>query len=127
MQAKDIPDLPVLAFLALRPGTWHNWAGAEYPNSVTHAMPAGTPQKLVLAKMRTLIRRELVSGCACGCRGDFEIAPKGQALVKEQDISAARAIAPPWFVCAACGREQHYDGPCFECNMRRVVANIRRA
>lgn len=30
------------------------------------------PQKVVLAKARKLIKRGLVSGCACGCRGDFE-------------------------------------------------------
>lgn len=29
------------------------------------------PPKLVLAKARKLIRRGLVTGCACGCRGDF--------------------------------------------------------
>ena len=30
------------------------------------------PQKLVLAKARKLIRRGLLNGCACGCRGDLE-------------------------------------------------------
>ncbi len=35
-------------------------------------------EKLILAKMKQLIKRGLVDGCACGCRGDFEITPKGE-------------------------------------------------
>ena len=30
------------------------------------------PEKVVLAKARRLIRRRILDGCACGCRGDFE-------------------------------------------------------
>lgn len=40
----------------------------------------GVPENLVLAKARKLIRRGLMSGCACGCRGDFEVTAKGRAL-----------------------------------------------
>jgi hypothetical protein len=39
--------------------------------TVQDAMPTGTPPKLQLAKMRMLIRRGIVQGCPCGCRGDF--------------------------------------------------------
>lgn len=77
MQCKDIPDEPILRFLAKQPGVWHNWFGDEYKNSVTHAMPSNTTAKLVLAKMRQMIRRGVVSGCPCGCRGDFKITKKG--------------------------------------------------
>jgi hypothetical protein len=31
------------------------------------------PQKLVIAKARKLMRRGLLEGCDCGCRGDFEL------------------------------------------------------
>ena len=31
------------------------------------------PEKVVRAKAKRLIRRGLVTGCTCGCRGDFEI------------------------------------------------------
>jgi hypothetical protein len=88
MQCKDIPEQPILEFLAgpydgwLAPGKG-TWFGNEYPNSVTHAMPEGTPSKLALAKMRTMIRRGFVSGCACGCRGDFEITDKGRELLEK--------------------------------------------
>ena len=77
-QCKDVPDAPVLRFLAQRPGVWHNWYVGN-DKDVRQAMPPGLPDKLVLGKMRMLIRRGLVSGCDCGCRGDFEITPKGQA------------------------------------------------
>jgi len=35
------------------------------------------PFNLVKAKMRKLIKRGLVNGCACGCRGDFILTEKG--------------------------------------------------
>lgn len=31
------------------------------------------PEKVVLAKLRKLIKRGLITGCTCGCRGDFEL------------------------------------------------------
>lgn len=31
------------------------------------------PTRLVRAKARKLIRRGLIDGCACGCRGDFSM------------------------------------------------------
>lgn len=70
MQAKDVPDLPILAFLdSLYAAPATCFPG--HTNSVQRAMPPDTPPKVVLAKMRSLIKRGLVRGCACGCRGDF--------------------------------------------------------
>lgn len=84
MQCKDIPDRPILAFLSGlgRWGTWFECASGElYDNSVQNAMPAITPEKLARAKMAMLIRRGLVDGCSCGCRGDYEITEKGLAYL----------------------------------------------
>lgn len=86
MQCKDIPDRPVLAFLSTlgRWGTcfeYGNGSGELYPNSVQHAMPAATGPKLARAKMAMLIKRGLVDGCSCGCRGDYEITEKGLAYL----------------------------------------------
>lgn len=78
MQCKDIADRPILEFLHGLDGRWATWLGDEYENSVTKAMP-GVPPKLALAKMRMLIRRGVVDGCACGCRGDFTLTGKGAA------------------------------------------------
>lgn len=70
MQAKDIPDDDFLAFIAERgagkPAGWvHTWDLAEgWPD---------VPPKVLLAKARQLIKRNLLGGCGCGCRGDFHI------------------------------------------------------
>jgi hypothetical protein len=84
LQAKDIENRPILEFLSSL-GTGWGLAGFGLDplpaNSVAMAMPAGTRRKLGLAKMGQLIKRGLVSGCACGCRGGFKLTDKGrQAL-----------------------------------------------
>lgn len=81
MQCKDIPDKPILEFLHKLNGEWANWFGNEYANSVTHAMPIETSAKLAQAKMVMLIRRDLVDGCPCGCRGDFVLTDKGRLFL----------------------------------------------
>lgn len=48
-------------------------------------MPPNLPEKLVLGKMRMLMRRGLVTGCGCGCRGDFEITAKGIQWLAQVD------------------------------------------
>jgi len=30
------------------------------------------PAKVVQAKLASLLKRKILTGCACGCRGDFE-------------------------------------------------------
>lgn len=72
MQAKDIPEQPIIEFL-LGLNRWACcWPG--FDNSVLNAMPEGTPEKVGRAKMRAMIRKGIIEGCACGCRGDFRIA-----------------------------------------------------
>jgi hypothetical protein len=77
MQCKDIPDRPILEFLARQdcPATWGE---GYFMSTVRDAMPPGTPDRLQRAKMARLIRRGLVGGCDCGCRGDYEITEKGR-------------------------------------------------
>ena len=86
MQCKDIPDGPILQFLARCPGEWHSWYFRD-GKDVRTAMPGGfsLDDRLVLAKMRGLIRRGLVAGCPCGCRGDYEITDKGLAEITEAE------------------------------------------
>lgn len=89
MQCKDIPDLPVLEFLIGLGDVPANWwfdsiDDKPYSNSVLNAMPTGTVEKLARAKMGQLIRRDLVQGCTCGCRGDFRITNKGRSFVENQ-------------------------------------------
>lgn len=84
LQCKDIPTLPILKFLAKQTG-WSCWmeTGDEegMMPSVRRAMPWPIPDNLVLAKMRNLLKRELVDGCGCGCRGDFRITKKGREML----------------------------------------------
>ena len=77
MQCKDIPTLPILEMLDER--TWSTWFEhiPECMPSVRDAMPPNIPDALILAKMYGLIHKGLVSGCACGCRGDYTITEKG--------------------------------------------------
>jgi len=91
MQAKDIPDRDVLTVLAHAPAlaTWRR----EPPDQHYHAIPIpnwlgyDAPEKVVLAKMRALIKRRLVDGCACNCRGDFTLTDKGRVFLVEQGES----------------------------------------
>jgi len=79
LQCKHIPTKPILEFLFQRRKEgkmWCCWMDS-HENSIGQAMPPDIPGKLKRAKMQGLIERGLVSGCACGCRGDFEITKEG--------------------------------------------------
>jgi hypothetical protein len=54
-------------------------------------MPPDAPDKLILAKMNKLLRRGLVDGCGCGCRGDFEITDKGLAFLAAESTLLAES------------------------------------
>lgn len=136
MQAKDVPDLPVLEFIHRvqtegvqpPPGqmewsagerwhhvTWFNY-GDEIPtNSVMRAMPEGTPEKVVLAKMRRLIERELVDGCPCGCRGDFELTDKGREMIGAP--AAPDPITSPRYFAEA------FDAATWDAKLQQLVTN----
>ncbi len=81
LQTKDIPEKPILEFLAQHQGEWSTWGKGYSMPTVSDAMPDNTPDKLKLSKMRSLHKRGLVGGCDCGCRGDFEITDKGLAAI----------------------------------------------
>lgn len=77
-KCKDIPDKPIMDFLLKHKGEWCNWI-SENDKNVKNAMPKNlASEKLVLSKMKQLIKRGLVTGCDCGCRGDFEITSEGE-------------------------------------------------
>ena len=39
------------------------------------------PEAVLLRKLQHLVRRGLLDGCACGCRGDFTITDAGRVLL----------------------------------------------
>lgn len=84
--ARDIPDDVFLdAIRAVRheyPNGEHGWAtrwhvdmhlgGLDHTDTLVSDVP-GVPAKVTLAKARRLIKRGLIDGCPCGCRGDYQI------------------------------------------------------
>lgn len=72
MQAKDIEDKAVLSIIARTEREEHRWT---FYWDV--AQELGVDRKLILAKANALIRRGLMTGCTCGCRGDFELTAAG--------------------------------------------------
>ena len=87
MQAKDIRDIDLLTTiqrLSFRVDyPWHeenkpHWVmrwtlEEEFPD---------IPPKVVVAKVAKLIKRGLMDGCTCGCRGDFELTEAGRTLAQ---------------------------------------------
>lgn len=67
MKCADLPDDAVLNIIAhsQRPLGATIW-------EVFEGLPA-YPQNVVRAKLSKLIRRRIIKGCICGCRGDFTV------------------------------------------------------
>lgn len=78
MKCADIPDAVFLAAVLSTPGV----GGSTEPDAwrmrwdvravLEHAV-GSIPEKLFLAKAHKLIRRGLMHGCDCGCRGDYHL------------------------------------------------------
>lgn len=66
MKASDVSDEQ---FLTIVRGINPRWASRW---DVEELLP-DVPAKVLLAKARSLIRRGLMTGCYCGCRGDWEV------------------------------------------------------
>lgn len=77
--------LPVLKKLALNPGSWHSrWTidDLQILNVEKEIEDFGDPWGS-RAEMQNLIDVGLINGCTCGCRGDFQITPKGEEYLRE--------------------------------------------
>lgn len=89
MKASDISDHDFVAAVDLvqrTKGYWASWydlteqtpdLGADYVPPFQYF-----PTKVVLAKAAKVIKRGLIDGCPCGCRGDYEVTAKGRDLLK---------------------------------------------
>lgn len=96
MQCKDIDMRPILEFAVHQTDVMDRWSfyfGSlsleECPNNIAFAFPEGTPEKLARAKLRKLVKSGYLSGCTCGCRGDFHITDKGRAFLKGEPFVPA--------------------------------------
>jgi hypothetical protein len=90
MQAKDIPDEGFLDYV------WRHNVG-ELPDYFGRMEPhwgqlydtaefMDVPWKVVKAKAASLMRRRLMDGCPCGCRGDYNIpyTPVSWGFIEEE-------------------------------------------
>jgi hypothetical protein len=79
VQAKNVPEDVILAYLRERPGRWHShwyYEGVDPEWSMTAARPElrEFPEKVLVAKLRAMVRKGLIDGCTCGrCRGDWHV------------------------------------------------------
>jgi len=79
MKASDLSDEGILSVLRQRCGVWHTHfpsTGGVMPRVYDPSFP-DAPQKVLLAKLRSMCRRGLIRGCACGCRGDWHVDDRG--------------------------------------------------
>lgn len=61
---------------------WGTWFRGDWCNSVLHVMPEGTSDLRARAFMKIIhLKHGLVTGCHCGCRGDYEIDCAGRAYL----------------------------------------------
>jgi hypothetical protein len=96
-QAKDIDDaffLRCVEWGSMQPHLPLPWATSNdspwtiFPHWVLRwhldcLMPIFPPE-VILAKASALMRRGLLDGCDCGCRGDFELTQKGRDFLEGQ-------------------------------------------
>lgn len=93
MKCSDIDPVPVLEFLKRQGTKWSTHGNGYGMPTVQDAMPPGTPVKIQIAKMAKLIKKGFVSGCSCGCRGDYTITDKGKARLMEAHLSRGASVA----------------------------------
>lgn len=72
-------DKQVLGFLAEHQGSWSTFG--EEPSQYMPTILTVIPSGVFLRKMQGLIDKGFIGGCACGCRGDFEITDLGLAAI----------------------------------------------
>lgn len=84
LQAKDLEDSVFLEFIRLKSQDRAKEWGFKHPApTMVWDFPEGIPIKIVLAKASALIKRGLIEGCTCGCRGDFLLTLAGEKYLEE--------------------------------------------
>jgi hypothetical protein len=76
MKAADLSEARILALLNERPGVWHTYKPEGYESIMPSVYDPGhpdAPRKVLIAKLRSMLKRGLLRGCACGCRGDWRV------------------------------------------------------
>lgn len=96
IQAKDIPDqvmIDLVDRLSTTPRAYMDSAGNLFSGKIVTFYPTAAsifdicklwdtvPPKVIKEKLRKLIDKGAIDGCACGCRGDFTVVPSKNAEV----------------------------------------------
>lgn len=81
VQAKHLNEFDVLLYLREHGDNW-----STSLTEICEKVWPGKPRKVVMAKMHGLVRRKLVSGCACGCRGDFNLTEVGEKCLVMREL-----------------------------------------
>lgn len=78
IQAKDVPERDLLE--AVRRKNETPIAGVTGYGACWWVLAdeLGFPERVVLARLRAFLRRGLVTGCDCSCRGDFRLTEAGR-------------------------------------------------
>lgn len=80
MKAADLDDLVTLSAVALDAKERGSTLGACTWTLAERSFPQ-VPQKVVAAKLRQLMKRGLLTGCSCGCRGDWLLTDAGRDML----------------------------------------------
>lgn len=83
MQAKDIRDADLLELIRRLSngfpvafndfGVYRSFKSSSATVFDIESLWGTIPPKVIRAKLKSLLKRGLITGCVCGCRGDFEV------------------------------------------------------
>lgn len=75
LQAKDIPTQRIIEVIKEQYGVYGGCNNDLQTSSLwdIQGALAEFPPRVVLAKLSSLLKRKMIAGCDCGCRGDFEV------------------------------------------------------
>lgn len=109
IQCKDVSTLALLRFVAL----WTDKKSSvtlfkldDEPSSVWQIMLPMIPMCVMKQKFENMVRKGLVHGCYCGCRGDFTITKRGRDRIRkleEYQVKVAREFLETFYDLAGPG------------------------
>lgn len=86
IQVKSVADDAILAIIDETRRSESRWTFAWD----IEAALAPVPPKVVRAKLKSMIRRGVITGCACGCRGDLQ---RPEQDIDPDELAAMRTPA----------------------------------
>lgn len=74
-QAKNVPEDVILEIMRKEPGKWFTHYDWRHDACLPFHAPElrRFPEKVLRAKLSKMMKRGLINGCDCGCRGDWHI------------------------------------------------------